>query len=286
VAAVFVTVIFFLGFEEESALALQQAAGKIELLVPPGGKSTFQWGLLSDGDKEIEVQLRAEGNGSEFMSFPSSVVLEPGKLQWVTVAVSIPQDHPGSVELQPSLFATELGETGGATVINIQMQKQVKLAISANPDPSLTIESTPLSREYPQIVRVGGEEIQLLIQSSSTITDFEFDEARKSLSFKVSGTGTESTVVHIDSVLNGPYGVNIDDEAAANHESIVSEEGTESIKIGYDQNTHTITISGTSVVPEFPIPIIIAVLTMTAAISGQRIRNSAKKNRLRCGFET
>ena len=258
---------------DNRAFALQQVAGEIDVTVKPGETSSFQWGLLSDSEQEIEIQLRAEGDGSEFMVFPSSVVLTPGTFYWVNVNVTVPGDHLGSVELQPSLFATELGEQGGATVINIQMQKIVKLRILPNPDPSTAGASLIPSQEFPQLVRVGGEEIQLIVQSSSTITDFEFDEADKNVSFKVTGTGAGSTVVHIGSVLKGPYGVSVDGEMNSSYESVVSEDGIESIKISHDQSTHDITISGTSVVPEFSIPAIVMALTLIAVIAGIRLRN-------------
>jgi hypothetical protein len=266
---VFLIVIVLIN-SDNRALALQQVAGEIDVAVKPGESSSFQWGLLSDSEQEIEVQLRAEGDGSEFMLFPSSAVLSPGTLYWVNVNVTVPGDHLGSVELQPSLFATELGEQGGATVMNIQMQKVVKLTILPNPTPAGA--PSVLSREYPQLVRVGGEEIQLLMQSTSTITDFELDEANKNVSFKVTGTGEGSTIVKIGSVLEGPYGVSVDGEMVYSHESIVSEDGVESIKINHDQDTHDITISGTSVVPEFSVPAIIMALTVALVIAGMKLR--------------
>ena len=255
------------------AFALQQVAGEIDVAVRPGETSTFQWGLLSDSKEEIQIQLRAEGNGSEFMLFPGSVVLAPETLYWVSVNVTVPGDHSGSVELQPSLFATELGEQGGATVINIQMQKFVKLKILPNPNPSSAYASSMQSREYPQLVRIGDEEIQLLVQSSSTVTDFEFDEANKNVSFRITGTGAGSTIIHIGSILKGPYGVSVDGELIPSYESIVSEDGKELIEISHDQSTHYITISGTSVVPEFSVPAIIMALTLIVVIAGMRLRN-------------
>ena len=188
-------------------LALQQVAGEITVELQPGEASSFEWGLLSDIDRQTRIELRAEGEGAEFLFLPTSVLLEPGAFYWVKVNATVPHDHPGSMELRPSLYATELGEQGGATVINIQMQKVVQLRILPNPDPSIAGRSL-LTNDYPQIIRIGEEEVQLLIESSSHVTNFAFDHANKAVSFQVSGG--ESTIVWIGAILDGPYGVSID----------------------------------------------------------------------------
>jgi hypothetical protein len=254
-----------------SAEALQQVAGKIEITLTPGETSTFLWGLLSDTETETELQLRAAGDGSEFMSLPTAITLKPGELYWVSVSLSIPNEHPGSVELQPSLSATELGQRSGATIINIQMQKQVKLRILANPNLTITKESMTSMGQYPQLIKVGDNVIELLLQSSSTITDFRFDEGSRTMSFNVSGTGPSTTIIAVDSVLEGPYSVSIDGEVSSKHESILSDDAKESIKINHDQSEHEITISGTSVVPEFSVPLVIMALAL-AAVACDRLR--------------
>ena len=194
-----------------------------------------------------------KGKERNFSQDPNSVTLEPETFYWVDVNVTIPAYHPGSLEVQPSLFATELGKEGGATVINIQMQKIVQLRILPNPDPSLIGKSQLLTRDYPQVITIGGKQVNLLIQSASEITGFNFDQASKKISFQVSGG--ESTVVDISSVLNGPYAVSIDGDGSITYESSVSSDGRESIRISHDHDTHTITITGTSVVPEFALPL-------------------------------
>lgn len=269
-------VILALPISDMRAWALQQVAGEINTSVEPGGMSSFQWGLLSDSEEQIQIQLRAEGEGAEFLSFPNSVVLEPGKLYWVTVNVTVPGNNPGTLELQPSLYATELGEQGGTTVINIQMQKVVKLNILPNPDTSLASKSLPAFTDYLETVKIGEEEIQLLVQSSSEVSDFVFDEAEKKVSFRVSGAeSTGSTIVSIGSILTGPYTISVDGDMSS-YESMVSDNGSqESIRISHYQNVHDITITGTSVVPEFSIPILIVAATLTIAIASRPLRHRA-----------
>jgi len=115
--------------------ALQQVAGKILVEIKPGETKTFQWGLASDSDDVITLELRAEGEGAEFLSFEKNLTLEPKKLAYATFTVTIPPDHLGGIELSPSIYATEFGEKGGATVINIEMKKIPSIVIAQNENP-------------------------------------------------------------------------------------------------------------------------------------------------------
>ena len=259
-----------LSLSESPVYALQQVAGEISVELQPGEGTSFEWGLLSDADRQTRIELRAEGEGAEFLSVPASAVLEPGAFYWVKVNVTVPKDHPGSVEMKPLLYATELGEQGGATVINIQMQKAVRLKILPNPDPSLASKSVILYNEYPQMIRTGDEEIPLLIQSTSEVSNFAFDNKSKMISFQVSGG--ESTVVGIGAILRGPYGVSVDGDGSFGHESTISENGLESIKISHDENSHAITITGTSVVPEFSISLIVLASLLIMIIAYQKFK--------------
>jgi ubiquitin len=131
---VFVGIVFsllFIGITVSfQAYGLQQVAGKIEANVLAGQSSTFTWGLISDNpDKVISVDLRAEGEGSQFLSFPKSVQLNPQQIEYVEFTVSVPSDYLGKATLNPTIYAVEKGQTGGPTVINIQMKKIVSLTI-------------------------------------------------------------------------------------------------------------------------------------------------------------
>lgn len=99
-------------------------------------------------------------------------------------------------------------------------------------------------------VMVQGEPIDVSVRSSSTISDFELDEGAKALSFKTEGTGTE-TVIAIGSVLEGPFTVMVDGQVVQAQES--EEEGVNTITIPHSSGAHDVTVSGTQVVPEFPV---------------------------------
>jgi len=124
----------------DDAQALLQQAGKISVNVSPEKTETFTWGLQSDSDKIITLQLSAEGQGSEFLDFPKSIQLAPGEYVHVEINLTIPQDYSGPLTLSPKMIATESGQSGGPTVINIQMAKTISITIDSEATPD---ESAP-----------------------------------------------------------------------------------------------------------------------------------------------
>ena len=67
--------------------------------------------------------------------FEKNLTIEPRQFAYATFTVTIPPDHPGGIELNPSIYATEFGEKGGSTVINIQMKKILSIIIAPNENP-------------------------------------------------------------------------------------------------------------------------------------------------------
>ncbi len=130
-----------------NSYALQEVAGKVILKLNPGEKQTFSWGLLSDDNSAITVSLSATGEGSKFLSFPESVTLSPQKIVYVSVDVNVPPDYSGKSELTPILSATQQGEQGGPTVLNIQVQKIVTMDIS-------TSQSNSAVPEFPSVAGI------------------------------------------------------------------------------------------------------------------------------------
>jgi hypothetical protein len=131
--------------------ALQEVAGKIDVAINPGETKTFQWGLVSDSDVTTTLGLSAEGKGAEFLFLPKSVTLDPHQIIYVKVNATIPNNYPGNVTLIPAMAATEFGQTGGATVINIEVKKYVTLNISPNPNPEFKSQpiSAPVQQQTP-----------------------------------------------------------------------------------------------------------------------------------------
>jgi len=137
-----------LGFDNVDAL--RQVAGIIELDLKPGDADTFQWGMISDETEYLtSLELSVEGEGAEFLSFPKTIELQPEELKFVDVTVEIPDDFPGGVTFEPRLIATEFGQTGGATVINLRVLKVVTLNLELNEDSSLWVDWDELRKQNP-----------------------------------------------------------------------------------------------------------------------------------------
>src|SRR5207245_4066704 len=133
-----------------NSAALQEVAGKIKVDIKPGETKTFQWGLISDSDTTTTLGLSAEGKGAQFLFLPKSVTLDPHQFVYVQVNATIPNNYPGNVTLTPAMDATEFGQTGGATVINIQVKKFVTLVIAANENPQFRIEQANTTQQETQ----------------------------------------------------------------------------------------------------------------------------------------
>ncbi len=142
--------VFIFGYDD--AYALQQVAGKLEANISKGETATLQWALISDNpDKVTRVELRAEGPGSEFISLPKFADLPPQQVYNVVITVNIPSDYSGNAVFNPSVYATEKGEQGGPTVINIQMLKVLTINVldaqKPQAQPSASTEMT--TKEQP-----------------------------------------------------------------------------------------------------------------------------------------
>ena len=125
-----------------NAAALQQSAGHVIFELQPGGTKTLQWGLVSDSDVPITLALRVEGKGSELVSFPKTVTIEPRQRVDVDLIVTIPNNYQNDVLLTPAIYATQSGEAGGAAVINIAMKKILTIKIG-NPIETDTVPANP-----------------------------------------------------------------------------------------------------------------------------------------------
>jgi hypothetical protein len=199
--------------------ALQQVAGDIVVDIKPGETKTFSWGLLTEKNEPISVNITADGIGAEFLSFPENITLTTsGQITSVPVNVSIPSNYTGAKELNPSIRATEAGEEVGSTIINIAMAKTLCVIIAQNNATTANEDFTDLElKNYTQnvILRDNGDNNQSItipIESTSNITEFSFNETKNHISFKASGdAGTNgTTIIYVGHVLQEPYSLVVD----------------------------------------------------------------------------
>ena len=76
------------------------------------------------------MELKADGNGAEFLSFPKTMSIDPGQLVFVDITVTIPK-NAGNAELSPTISATEYDQSKGAILLNIKMEKTLLIIISS-----------------------------------------------------------------------------------------------------------------------------------------------------------
>ncbi|HEY8140846.1 MAG TPA: CHRD domain-containing protein [Nitrososphaera sp.] len=127
------------------------------------------------------------------------------------------------------------------------------------------IELTP----SVQPVTVAGETITLDLNSSSTISEFALDEDSKSITFTVDGENRTAglTEISIGRVLEGPYAVTIDGQVTDDVEvTQAAATGESIIRISYTHSAHDVVITGTNVVPEFPLSVIVVVAAVLGAV--------------------
>jgi hypothetical protein len=130
--------------------------------------------------------------------------------------------------------------------------------------PSTPTEDEPSSSMMD--VMVAGESVSVAIESSSTISALALNEDNKMLSFKADGTGDE-TEVSVGKVLEGPYTVMVDGEATTDFEESTDDQGVKTITVTHGTGAHDVTVTGTQVVPEFPIVALGAIAAAIGAVS-------------------
>jgi hypothetical protein len=128
----------------------------------------------------------------------------------------------------------------------------------------------PILTPQLQSVDIAGEIVEIPINSTATISGFVVDEQDKSISFTAAGNGqgTEgTTVISIGRILQGPYIVTVNGEVTESVEVTGADLPSESVmKISHEADSVTITVAGTSVVPEFPMSVVAAVASAVGIV--------------------
>jgi len=129
-----------------------QTATKIEAHLQPGGESgTFEWGLNSEKDVPVQIKISAEGEGAELLSFPATVVVQPGEWIIVEIKIIVPADYPNNVRLEPRIYALIESSVEGAQVgINVRLQNTAFITIGNPPMEEPEVVETPTVKETPE----------------------------------------------------------------------------------------------------------------------------------------
>ncbi|MEW6603271.1 MAG: hypothetical protein AB1351_01115 [Thermoproteota archaeon] len=123
-------------------------------------------------------------------------------------------------------------------------------------------EALNLNDTNYQVVVSSGSPVEVNIQSNSVVSNFNFSEATKQISFDVEGTnGTDGfAIITATEVLEPPYMITIDGQPTTDFFIFEDEIRNETaVEINYRHSSHHITIMGTNVVPEFQLHIVSAI---------------------------
>ena len=193
--------------------------------------------------------------------------------KFMMVAVETANNIVAVMYMAPTAaFDSEVGSFDSA-VASLQVQGAASTGGSSSGGSSGGdggIVNTTLELEsVVQAVLVSGENVELNVMSNSTISNFRLEEQQKRLSFTVDGqTGTQgSTEIPIGKVLEGPYTVAIDGQATTAFE--VANEGSADavMTISYTHSEHDVDITGTNVVPEFPVVMVGALAAIVGVVA-------------------
>ena len=225
----------------------------------PSDPSSFSNDIIDCNTPSIKSRTVAGVDGTEI-----TVECPATTTTWKMVAAETEDRWVAVMYMAPtSEFNTDLGKFDAA-VNSLRIQGAI------DSEASLDTPTEQETTSYTMDAMVGEESIDVQIESSSEITDFGLDEETKTLAFTVDGDG-ESTIVSVGYVLEGPYVVMVDGQETSAFEESTNEQGVKTVSLSHDTGAHEVTITGTQVVPEFPVAALagIAALIGIVAIVGR-----------------
>lgn len=188
--------------------------------------------------------------------------------KWRMVAVETADSIVGVMFMTPtSEFDSNIAAFDSA-VASLQVQgASGSSGVPTSPtDPGTPAEPEPEAVEATHSVTAGSETISVATTSVSAVSDFALSEESKTVSFKTDGTGSE-TLVTIGSILEGPYTVMVDGEATTDFQESTDADGVKTISVPHASGAHEVSISGTQVVPEFPVAALGAIAATVGVVA-------------------
>lgn len=235
---------------QTAALTYGEEEHEIEYMMTNGTLNE----LTGDADAQmITAEITAEQDGELQIQLPREMIDSVAGEQDLDYIVLVD-------EIQEYEAEDDFGEEVRTLTIPFVNGTQLIDIVSASapvPEPGLP--------ETTQTVSVAGANVDVTVRSTSNITAFALDEETKTLSFSVEGEeGTEGTTeITIGRVLEGPYSVMVDGDVTTDFE-VDESTGESVIRLSYVHGIDEVTITGTNVVPEFPV----AAVALAASIVG------------------
>lgn len=133
---------------------------------------------------------------------------------------------------------------------------------------------TVLTRKGTLVFDYAGAEFGVGVQTNSRVVDASFDQPAKRVSINLEGVQSSagrSEFIVPKALLSGPFAVSLDGSLAENVEVVENQTHT-TIALEHEHGLQEITIQGTSVVPEFPLPAAVPAIGLAALLVYRRLR--------------
>lgn len=248
----------------------------------------------SDNEFTVQSQRHLYKPGDNVIvqgSIWSNLMTTLGNVSTVSIQV---MDNGGSVVYDGKGQVDSAGEYSAEFQLPSDAKKgaysiDVNADVSADVINTLSLKTKGTLESSTQIVVVSpnamsvkaeGRDFDVQVASNSTsVTDLNFDEQNKKLSFTVQGDAGTKGVTEITipkSLLSGDLTVMIDGQAMAQSDVVetASTDTETTLELNYHHSTHQIDIVGTSTIPEFGMfaSVILVVSVLTVVLLSSRIR--------------
>jgi outer membrane protein assembly factor BamB len=132
------------------------------------------------------------------------------------------------------------------------------------------------------VVNAGGQTFDVELESNSTVTNFNTTalETQRKIGFNVQGIGANDmcNITLPEAMLGGPFNVTVDGEQPVYIEEPTSNGTHTSLYFTYNGTIpHTVEITGTTVIPEFPTIAILPMLITTLFMTIVQLKRKRKK---------
>ena len=143
----------------ENVDGFKNRGSQIIVNLQPGESITGEWLLLSEQDKTVDIKISVVGEGAELITVVDKITAEPNIWYTLEITISVPEDHPNDVHLEPIVYALISGEQKEGTVnINLRMMHPLSITIG-NPVVEETLVEEPVeTMEEPEVMDKQQEE--------------------------------------------------------------------------------------------------------------------------------
>jgi len=161
---------------------------------------------------------------------------------------------------------------------------QIILTLFNETEYAVDVISIPMfhyTANYNYQINVENVNFAAVVDSNSTISNFNFTKEEKKISFMVEGEpgtiGYCNITIPIE-LLGGPYTVTFDNETILQKYDAPTNGTHAFIYITYNHSTHTIEIIGTTVIPEYPSLALLLVSSLPIALMIALLKGKYKKH--------